>query len=165
MTRKIRAPNAKDSKDSETAMEIGTLQRPKITVQRSTARRGRESSRRLSGGRASSRSVEDWSTMSVFFKAASMKLSHQIKSDKQTGWFIRGRVSNECGASSSSLGYNRSWIIRETQGEGMAPDPFLNAESVCWTMNTKLASIDEGGNDVSDEGNSRPNIEGATNAE
>ena len=94
-----------------------------------------------------------------------MKLSHQIKSDKQTAWFIRGSVSDECGASSSSLGYYCAWIIRETQCEGMALDTFLNAESVCWTMNTKLAPIDEGGNDVGDEGNSRPNIEGASNAE
>ena len=47
----------------------------------------------------------------------------------------------------------------------MAPDALLNAESVCWTMNTKLAPIDEGGNDFGDKSNSRPNIEGATNAE
>src|SRR5262245_13101958 len=165
MTRSIRRPNARDKKDSETAIEIGTLQSPKINVQRSTAARDCKSSSGLRARRACICSVKDGSTTRVLFKAASMKLPHQIKSDKQTAWFIRGRVSNKCGASSSSLRYNRSWIIRETQGEGMAPDALLNAESIGRTMNTKVAPIDESRNDLGDEGNSWPNIEGASNAE
>jgi hypothetical protein len=88
MTLSIRAPNARERKDSETAMEIGTLQRPKINVKRSTASRGRKSSCPRTAARAFSRSDEDGSTTSVLFKATSMNLPHQIESNKQTAWFI-----------------------------------------------------------------------------
>jgi len=109
-SRASRNTTAIDRKNSEAAMEMGTSERPAIKARRSYPARGIN---RLRPGSlcACDRSLGGLSMTRVVFKAASIKLAHQIKTDEKSLGLIGCRVTEECRVRPGTLRDDGSRVV------------------------------------------------------
>src|ERR1019366_5515298 len=95
----------------------------------------------------------------------SVDLTHQIKSNEKPAGRIRGWVPDECGPGPRALRDDAARTVGKSQGESMVIQPLLDAEGISRTMDPEFGAIDQCGNDLSNEGHRRANVQRASHAQ